>query len=100
MKYLLLLLFLFGCDQQTTKEDFDRTGRPQTITVHVYDTKTALTQSYVDRAGRGAMEHLGWSEWSENNESWGCEIHVLKTNMSTWGHELKHCMYGQFHGAD
>lgn len=95
MRYLILLLFLFGCDE-ATKEDFDRTGRPQKITVFVHKDEADLTKALQEKTGKTQMEHLGWAEWSLDEE-WGCEIHVVKRDQSTWGHELKHCMYGNYH---
>jgi len=110
MKYLLLIavsLFLMSCDEVTPEnslnKDFDRSGRPQKITVYVYDNRKAMRQAKKDFDGQDASQVEGWAKWS-NKESSGCEIHVVKIRskndkrqMETWGHELTHCMYGSFH---
>ena len=89
----------------TSKGDMDRTGTVQSITVNVYESKRAMQQAKADRVGGPANSSLqGWSEWSPTDEGWGCTIHVAKipsltsnSAMSTWGHELAHCMYGTYH---
>lgn len=113
MKYLLGilgLLLLVSCSEtdkeNNLKKDFDRTGRPQTITVMVYDNKREMQKAKADATNRQEIntDLLGWSIWSPNKESYGCTIHVMELKnsndtdqMVTWGHELGHCMYGTYH---
>lgn len=99
VSFVVAVIALTACgDQEMTKKDFDRTGKPQKITVFEYKTQAELMKSYTARAGRGEPEHLGWSEWSPTDEAWGCEIHVIEGDTKTLGHEMKHCLFGQFHG--
>jgi hypothetical protein len=84
--------------------EFDRSGRPQRITVYVYDSKAEMQRAKADRTGKTRERNLmGWSLWT-NKEDMGSEIHVVKLRngrdtrgMKTWGHELAHCIYGAFH---
>lgn len=103
------LLLLAACEDSGTgsnlKEDFDRSGRPHSITVNVYETKRAMQRAKQEASGIPLETDLmGWSEWSPSKEGWGCTIHVTKPKgatdkgtFRTWGHELTHCMYGSFH---
>ena len=116
MKYLYLVALILGslllhaCDQSGNggsgiKGDLDRTGSAQKITIKVYDTKTAMQKAKAEASNRAIDPTTeGWSIWSPNNEELGCTVHVVKlksgtdnSGMTTWGHELAHCMYGTYH---
>ena len=109
MKYFLIFFafFVVSCDQVGEgglTKDFDRSGRPQKITVFVYIDDRAMRKAHsVATKERPNDDLLGWSRWSEI-ETDGCEIHVVKlkhanhtAQQKTWGHELAHCLYGAFH---
>lgn len=107
---LFMVLCMFACDRDSgnsvgpVNAKFDRTGRPQKITVITYPNKKELTRAYQKITGQSAPEHDGFAVWSNETEEWGCEIHVVPitgnnniSRMTDWGHELAHCMYGSFH---
>lgn len=105
---IIATLALVSCDdgvrEDSLKKEFDRTERPQKITIFVYDTKSKMKQAKKNFDNYVPDVNLeGWAKWS-NIESSGCEIHVMKirskndtSQMEIWGHELAHCIYGAYH---
>lgn len=106
MKYLasfFILLFLVGCEPKPVDKEFDNTGKPLTITVHVYKNEKELTQALIDRNNALNVEtpfkdvmREGWAEWKGST----CKIHTTDINYRTFetlGHELAHCLYGAYH---
>ena len=120
---LLLALIMFGCTvvKAGTKIDkkFDRTAQKIEITVYVYKNKQEVTKALkehmkVRQTRKSLMKiwgihwAIGWATWSNPSKKGTptCEIHVIdpkKTQdhevMETWGHELVHCTYGEYHKA-
>jgi|SaaInlStandDraft_1057018.scaffolds.fasta_scaffold19704_2 hypothetical protein len=105
---LLMLLLLPSCDKLSPELEgsHDYEDKPFSITVYVYDSKAELT---------AAAKELGVPEEAEGFALWsltakdrsvmtGCSVHVVKpkgvrdhSQMTTWGHELVHCVYGSYH---
>lgn len=102
-----LMLALPACNQdKEVAQDFDRSARPQAITVYVYPNERAVTDAFYKQMAGKKVPHdgasrLGFANWVLNENR--CEIHVAKIRtendprMETWGHELAHCIYGNFH---
>lgn len=102
-----LMLALPACNQdREVAKDFDRSGQPQAITIYVYPNESAVTDAFHKQmAGknspRDGLTRLGFANWVLNTNR--CEIHVAKIRtaedprLKTWGHELAHCIYGNFH---
>ena len=102
-----LCLTVVSCDTQKKEisGDFDRTGIPMEVTVVVYETKQDMIDAYESHAKvklkqGGLLE--GWSVWPKDEPA-DCTIHVVKPKRvddditMTWGHELVHCSYGNYH---
>lgn len=104
---ILICLFMTGCDKagEGLDKQFDRSGQPLEIAVFVYPTRKDMQRAYQERMGGPLdLSRQGWSEWSPDHPEWGCRIHVVEipgitsnSRMSTWGHELAHCLYGSYH---
>jgi len=99
---LILLLSSCGEDKPIPK-DFDRSGKVQKITVYVYPDKASMRKARQGFDGSKEKDLMGWSAWTANDPA-KCKIHVVKlksatdnSQMTTWGHELVHCVYGSFH---
>lgn len=82
MKYLIILLFLTGCTTYTPTHE---------ITNFKLDVE-------FDNAPKG---YDGWADWSKIFTT-GCVVNIPKeindNNMCTAGHELYHCINGDYHG--
>lgn len=99
MKKLLLGLILISCTGKTpVLGDFNKEGQVLNITVKVYSNQKALlkaTEKY------NTTKQVGLAVWNNSNND--CTIHVIEANYikskqdKTWGHELRHCVYGSFH---
>lgn len=115
-KYLFIFCFfgfftITGCDNagvgDDLKKDFNRSNQEYKITVRVYDSKFDMQKAQAQRLNESRNSDLmGWSEWAPDKPEYGCVIHVTEprgqndgTTLETWGHELTHCIYGQFHDA-
>lgn len=104
--FLLSLCFLVACDNTDTslKQDFDRSGEELRVTVIFHDDYRDLNKAYVDRFGRDMVEKHGFAIYANpGNKPYWCEIHTLRPKhpdddaMKVMGHELSHCVFGQFH---
>jgi len=102
MNKLLIFLFVFlvSCTPNNNKmlKDFNREGQVLQITVHVYKNQKNLlkaTKKY------NSTNQIGLAVW--NNKDNNCDIFVIKPSGiksnqdETWGHELRHCVYGTYH---
>ena len=108
MKYFILIVFTFfliscGDEKKSMPKDFDRSGKPQIITVHVYPDNKSMGQARKKHDGVADPGLLGWAVWTEQSPA-RCDIHVVRlrssgdrSQMTSWGHELAHCVYGRFH---
>lgn len=85
---------------------YDRTENYITIKVRLYDDKESLYKSWLEDGGHAlpvGSALNGWSSIPAHSEN-PCTIHVTdikyledRATMTTWGHELGHCIYGSFH---
>ncbi len=100
-------LFLASCDPQPRQiqQDFDRSGQELHITVIFHENEKALNRAYFERFGGNRKEKkLGFAVFANpGNQPYWCEIHATRPKraddepMNTMGHELAHCVFGQFH---
>lgn len=116
MKRLLVLLaiitvLLASCEQSEGPEiiqDMDRSGKPYAVRVYTYDNERDVTDAYrlfVESKGQtfDGNTRLGWSGWNVSDNVFVCHIHVIRIRkvrdkqLETWGHELAHCIYGNYH---
>lgn len=109
MKRLIALCFAFtlaACSQPMEPE-FDRSNQVMSVKVVVHDNTNDLSEARRQRLGVDALPSRegtlqGWAGWSKE-APYQCEIHVLRASsqqdyqFSTWGHELAHCLYGNYH---
>lgn len=103
-----LVVFLVSCDPSPDNKvsgTQDYTGIEFPITVYTYDNRTELNKAVEGRKPKGQrVEGLAlWSLGKTSREMKRCEIHVVvprgveDEHMTTWGHELAHCVYGTYH---
>lgn len=83
--------------------EFNREQRTFSIRVTVYDTHEQVTAAKRRLRPQDRLEPLlGWTTWgSKPNDI--CDVHVARadlymdTEFAVWGHELAHCLYGNYH---
>ena len=103
-----IVLLMVSCEPAPSKkisgtQDYSATQFP--ITVHTYDTKSELNKAIKDKTQHGqTVEGLAlWFLGKETSKMKRCEIHVVTPRgveddyMTTWGHELAHCVFGTYH---
>ena len=103
-----LVLLMVSCEPAPSKkisgtQDYSATQFP--ITVHTYDTKSELNKAIRNKTQHGQnVEGLAlWFLGKETSKMKRCEIHVVTPKgveddyMTTWGHELAHCVFGTYH---
>jgi len=83
----------------TAPEKRDFTNNNFNVTMYIYDDLESLQQGikkYPD--SDKDVIRLGLAVWNNKGD---CEIHVVEPSTSddinTWGHELMHCVYGNWH---
>jgi len=103
-------LALLSCDQESGKVINDpefqyRSGGRFVVRVHLFDTREELNVAYQGLVPDG-RNMLGYSIAQRNISTLEpnfCDIFVVKTpyasdqELVVWGHELKHCLEGDFH---
>ena len=103
---LLCFALVAGCEQgeRTIQQDFDRSGHELRITVIFYDNHADLNKAYKERFGNDQKDKLGFAVYADpGRQPYWCEIHTTRPKregdepMNTMGHELSHCIFGQFH---
>lgn len=102
---ILSIGLLTSCDTDTQiKQDFDRSGEELRITVIYHDNLSDLNKSYYERFGNDRIKRLGYAVYANpGRQPYWCEIHTTRPKyaddeqMNTMGHELSHCVFGQFH---
>ena len=103
---LLSLALLASCDpvERQIKQDFDRSGQEMRITVIFHDNLNDLNKAYRERFGNDGTKKLGFAVYANpGRQPYWCEIHTTRPKrtddepMNTMGHELAHCVFGQFH---
>lgn len=96
---LLSVSLLLGCNspEPKIKEDFDNTGKELRVVVTTYDTYKELNDNVLIPAeGLQGQAHLSGNS---------CDIKLYKPKSVreddeftlTLGHELMHCLYGNYH---
>lgn len=106
-RYLIpLVVFLTGCDPAPLEPTHDVVGIPQTITVYTYSSKKALNKAVAGLEHAPDYEVEGLAQWRIDaiGNVKRCDIYVEEPSerldhgaMETWGHELMHCIYGEYH---
>lgn len=104
----VMVLFMVSCEPSPNEkisgtQDYSGTQFP--ITVYTFQN-----QREFDKAVKDIKTHdepaLGYSRWylsKKTGEMSRCEIYVIvpegveDKHMTTWGHELAHCVYGTYH---
>lgn len=93
---------------------FDRTGQPIVVTVYLYNTVGEVTAEYARRHGRRpgitVQGFAVWPQWQDTSgaqlsraDQYECEIHSVRPRIidgedtTTLGHELLHCLWGNYH---
>ena len=103
---ILSLSLLTSCEpgEREIKQDFDRSGEELHITVIFYDDHKSLNDAYKERFGNDRTDKLGFAVYADpGRKPYWCEIHTTRPKrtddepMDTMGHELAHCVFGQFH---
>ena len=104
----LLALLLVSCDQPTgIKKTHDVTDQYVDIRVMTFKSQNAL-QKYLTKNKLTFDEVDGLAQWAHPKDDMTkvnrCDIYVVEPSgvrdtgtLSTWGHELAHCMYGSYH---
>lgn len=84
-------------------KEFDRGAKTIQLRVITYENYRQVTQAKIKfEKGKPSPELYGWSAWSKD-EPGQCELHVVQAThyrdkeFETWGHELAHCLYGNYH---
>jgi len=103
---LSLGALITGCEpsDDKIKQDFDRSGQELRVTVIFHDSLSDLNAAYRERFGNDGTQKLGFAVYANpGRQPYWCEIHAIAPDkaddvkMNTMGHELAHCIYGQFH---
>lgn len=97
----LLIIIGTGCASHFEPE-WDLSGKPLTVTTTLFQTERELNQHLMSRYGEAQLSGTkGFAVASSNGE---CRIYALTSSSGpsndTIGHELKHCLFGRYHGAD
>jgi len=104
---LSLLLASCGKDDNQIQGTMNNEGSQFPITVHVFDTRAQMQRAIDDINNRGD-EVDGFSAWYLRSKAdptmTRCDLYVVRpssvndhSQMTTWGHELAHCVYGTYH---
>lgn len=115
-KALAVLAFglLASCSPEAgrgVKGTIDRVGEPITVTVTLYENRADLNRAYIrltgEREYRGELWGFArWNEWKgtePEGSEYTCSIHSFAPRnrddnaVLTLGHELLHCLYGEYH---
>lgn len=80
----------------------DRTGQTMLFTPYLYDGSNDVSKAHHKIHGVLDMKHRrGFARWK--TQELVCEIHAIRPKtihdeaMMTVGHEVTHCIYGQWH---
>lgn len=110
MKYLtiiLLSLLVFGCKSTTHKgyeTEFNRDNQNLDVVVKEFDSELDMRKELEEIKQEGSKKiHKGLAVYYLNSNE--CTIYIVKPNRfngrgdyaQTLGHELMHCIYGDYH---
>ena len=97
---LLAASFLSACFSTPIHREFNREGEPLTVTVTVYKGERAFLKA----AKKPAPGLNGEATYSPNDNRCDVIIKSTGTNLvdgvftQSIGHEVMHCLYGDYHG--
>ena len=96
---LVLVSILTSCYREDFNEyvvDFNKEGQELRVTVITYDSLEELNKLFGQMSEKKHQVN-GFAEYSKVGNK--CVIHVLKgkDQQAVWGHELAHCVYGNWH---
>lgn len=98
----LALLISFGALGEV---NFDRTSQELLVTVHIFDSKSEMHKTLVEKGYKQLKYSNGGITIVYKNSN-KCEIFAVKPKqlndkkVTTLGHELLHCLYGEYHSND
>ena len=104
----LLALLLVSCDKPTgIKKTHDVTDQYVDIRVMTFKTQSQLNK-FLKLKSYSDQEVEGLARWAHPKGDMTkvnrCDIYVVEPSgvrdtgaLSTWGHELAHCIYGSYH---
>lgn len=110
MALLLATVTIVSCEKKNSAGSFtpthDATGTPLEITVYTFDSRVKLwrhlRKNDIDKRNVEGLSQ--WTLLAKDNVVTRCDIYVVKPEgvkdydtMTTWGHELVHCIYGSYH---
>ena len=79
-------------------------NEPLQITMNIYGSRRALNKAFKKNKYTGRHQVVdGFATWTSIAVPRRCSIYVQEIksltdeNFSTWGHELMHCVCGEFH---
>lgn len=101
---LLVILFLSSCANLSLPGDFDRSGKEIRIITYFYEDVYSMTKTFKKRHKglHTSRSVLGYATWNLE-EPYTCEIHSVRPRgknsdaFNTLGHELLHCLTGNWH---
>lgn len=111
MKYLtliLLTLLMFGCKSTTTykgyETEFNRDNQKLDVVIKTFDSEQDMREALIgvkQEAGTHIFKGLAIYYLNSNE----CAIYIVKPSQfngrgdyaTTLGHELMHCIYGDYH---
>lgn len=106
---VIVVLIMVSCEPSPDGKKIsgtqDYSGTQFPITVYTYDNTKDLNKA-IKKKKSHKRKVEGFSLWvlsKKSGEMTRCEIHVVvprnvaDEHMTTWGHELAHCVYGTYH---
>lgn len=104
---IISAIVLVSCEPESTsnlKQDFDRTNEVIELKVVWYDSIDELNRVRAEYFGDDGLTREGFAIWANpSREPKWCEIHTMRpqnpddVRMDIQGHELTHCLIGNFH---
>lgn len=110
---ILAVLILFGlvsCDvsEKTITKTHDVTDQYIDIKVTTFKTQSELNKFLKEKEYNNGPDVEGLARWAHPKDDLTvvsrCDIYVVEpsgvrdtSDLSTWGHELAHCIYGSYH---
>lgn len=97
------VLLLGGCVGNIHKEaPVIRDGQELRLTVRLYPDVSSLDAAYMAQGGMATYREQAHGFAVLHGDR--CELHLIRLRRETgkvmedWGHELSHCVYGDWHG--
>ncbi len=102
---ILLLLFNFNLQANQIQKTFDRTGVEINLTVNLYKNKSEM-HKHLNALGYKSLKYSNNGIAIIYKTSNNCIIFAVEParlndkNTTVLGHELLHCIYGEYHQND